>query len=151
MVSSVDGRVGAAAVGSSAVAPPRRERRGWRAGGPTSKRWGDRSAALAKADAGKPVAPAARAHDDGIAIFEEAARLARCERQRAPSARRDLEQAAEPLVGRRRDRAGAEQIARAQIAAAAAVMRNELRHRPVEMARVAERQSLRGKALRRKS
>jgi len=51
--------------------PPRRKQEGRRASRPTSKGWGDGAAALAKADAGKPVAPAAGAHDDGVAIFEE--------------------------------------------------------------------------------
>src|SRR5262249_3028638 len=106
----------------------------------------DRSVAFAKADAGKPLPAAARAHDDGITILEEAARLARGERHRTTAAGRELEQASEPVLGGRGDRAGAEQIARAQVAAAAAVMGDELRDRPVEMARVADCQPLRRKA-----
>src|SRR5215467_10811171 len=86
----------------------------------------NRSAALSQADGCKAFAPAARPHDDGVAVFEEAARLAGGEFSRPSPAGRDLEQAAEPVVPRRRDRAGAEQIARTQIAAAAAVMRHEL-------------------------
>src|SRR5262245_11853554 len=96
-----------------------------------SKGWGDRYAALAEADACKAVAPAVGAHDDGITVFKEAARLAGWKRQWAPAPRRDLEQAAEPVIARRRDRPRAEQIAGAQIAAAAAVVRRQLGHGPV--------------------
>src|ERR687887_1762621 len=110
---------------------------------------GDRSAAFAEADACKAVAPAVRAHDDRIAVFEEAARLAGCKRQWAPPPRRDLEQAAQPIVARRRDRAGAEQVSRAQVAAAAAVVRHQLGNGPVEVARVAERQTVRRMPFRR--
>src|SRR5215831_5833046 len=108
----------------------------------------NRSAAFAQADGCKAFAPAASPHDDGVAVFEETTRLAGGEFNRPSPAGRDLEQAAEPAFPRRRDRAGAEQIARPQIAAAAAVMRHELGHGPVEMARVADGQSLRGEPFR---
>src|SRR5262249_35187151 len=108
----------------------------------------NRSAALSQADGRKAFVPAARPHDDRVAVFEETARLAGGEFDRPSPAGRDLEQAAEPAVPGRRDRASAEQIARRQIAAAAAVMRHELGHGPVEVARVADGQSLRGKSFR---
>src|SRR5215831_14234417 len=108
----------------------------------------NRSAAVAQPDGCKAFAPAARPHDDGIAVFEETARLAGWEFDRPSSAGRDLEQAAESAFLWRGDRAGAEQIAGAQIAAAAAVMRHQLGHGPVEVARVAHGQSLRGKPFR---
>src|SRR5262245_37871266 len=38
-----------------------------------SKGWGDGAAALAEADARKALAAAVRAHDHGVAVFEEAA------------------------------------------------------------------------------
>src|SRR5262249_22975834 len=76
--------------------------------------------------------------DAAVAVFEERARLAGGEFNRPSPAGRDREQAAEPAVPGRRDRAGAEQIARAQIAAAAAVMSHKLGHGPVEMACVAD-------------
>ena len=38
-----------------------------------------------------------RAHDDGVAVLQEAASLARRERDRLPAAGGDLEQAAEPV------------------------------------------------------
>src|SRR5262249_53347662 len=90
----------------------------------------------------------ARPHDDSVAVFEETARLAGWEFDRPSSAGRDLEQAAESAFLWRGDRAGAEQIAGAQIAAATAVMRHQLGHGPVEVARVAHGQSLRGKSFR---
>src|SRR5262245_63271809 len=105
----------------------------------------NRSAAPSQAAGCKAFASAAGPHDDAVAVFEEAARLAGGEFNRPSPAGRDFEQAAEPAVHGRRDRAGAEQIAGAQVAAAAAVMRHELGHRPVEMARVADGQPLRGK------
>jgi hypothetical protein len=80
-------RLSGRSLAHSGAAAASKSGKGWRASRPSSKGWDDRSAALAKADAGKSFAPAARAHDDGIAIFEEAARLARGEGQRAPSAR----------------------------------------------------------------
>src|SRR5262249_39260464 len=108
----------------------------------------DRSAALSQADGCKAFAGAARPHDDAVAVFEETARLAGGEFNRPSPAGRDLEQATAPAVSGRRERAGAEQIAGAQIAAAAAVMSHELGHGPVEMARVAHGQPLRGKRFR---
>src|SRR6266511_1425813 len=92
-----------------------------------------------------------RAHDHGVAVFEEAARLAGWKRQRAAAAGGDLEQTAEPVVARRRDRAGPQQVAGAQVAAAAAVVRHQLGDGPVEMACVAERQSVRRMPVRRET
>src|SRR5215813_7020911 len=119
---------------SSVESWPRRRFQGNRA----SDGGRDRSAALPQADGCKAFAGAARPHDDAVAVFEETARLAGGEFNRPSPAGRDLEQAAEPAISGRRDRAGAEQIARAQIAAAAAVMSHELGHGPVEMACVAD-------------
>src|ERR1700746_539610 len=110
--------------------------------------WSNGAAAFAEADGRKALAPAVRPHDDDVAILEEAARLPGGERHRTAPAGGDLEQAAEPVVAGRRDCAGPEHIGRAQIGAAARMVRHQLCHRPVEMARVAERQSLRGQSFR---
>ena len=53
----------------------------------------------------------------------------------------------QPSCGRARDRAGAEQIAGHQVAAAAGVVRDELRQGPVEVGRVAVRHAVRRQAL----
>src|SRR5262249_25488843 len=68
----------------------------------------NRSAALSQADGCKAFALAARPHDAGVPVFEEAAHLAGRQFARPSPAGRDLEQAAEPVVPRRRDRARAE-------------------------------------------
>src|SRR5262249_7076856 len=68
----------------------------------------NRSAALSQADGCKAFALAARPHDDGVAVFEEAAPPPGAHSAGPPPAGRDLEQAAEPVVPRRRDRARAE-------------------------------------------
>src|SRR5207244_10477758 len=104
---------------------------------PNSTGWGDGAAALAEPDRHKTLAAAVRAHDDHVAILEEAACLPRGERQRSAAAGGDLEQAAEAVIGGRRDRAGPEPIARAQIAAATTVVRHPFGPRPVEGAAVA--------------
>src|SRR5262245_58274894 len=117
-------------------------------GGPSraarSDRGGDRPAALAEANGRKPLTPAVRAHDHRVAVLEEAAALAGCERDRPTASGRDLEQAAERAVVGAGDRAGAENVARPQVAAATGVMGDELRDRPVEIARVAGRQPMCG-------
>ncbi len=69
------------------------------------------------------------------------------EREGAAAAFGDLEQAAEAVRRRRGDGAGPEQVAGPQVAAVAAVVRDELRHRPVEVPRVAERQAMRRAAV----
>src|SRR6185312_12514293 len=53
-----------------------------------------------------------------------------------------LEQAAEAVARRAADRAGAEQIAGIEVAATAAVMRDELRHGPIEIGALGLRQAL---------
>jgi hypothetical protein len=108
----------------------------------------NRSAAFSQADACKAFALAASAHDDGVAVLEEAARFAGCERDRPPAPGRDFEQAAEAVFSGRRDRTGPEQIARSQVAAPAAVMAHELCDGPVQVARAAYRQALWGKPFR---
>ena len=52
------------------------------------------------------LAPAVRPHDDGVAVFQEAAGLAGRERDRPPPAGGDFEQAAEPVFPGRGDGAG---------------------------------------------
>ena len=68
--------------------------------------------------------------------------------ERPTTARGDFEQAAEPVGRVAGDRAGAEQIAGPKIAAAAGMMGDKLRDRPVEMARIAGCEPLRSQALR---
>src|SRR5262249_7145897 len=66
-----------------------------------SDRRRNRPAAFAEADGCKAFARAASPHDDGVAVFEEPARLAGGEFNRPSPAGRDLEQAAEPAFLRR--------------------------------------------------
>src|SRR5262249_50135780 len=102
-----------------------------------SARRHDRAAAFAEADAGKALAAAARAHDQGVPVLEETAALAGGELDRAATAGGDFEQAAELAVAGTRDRAGAEDVSRSQVAAVATVMGDELRNAPVEIAGIA--------------
>src|SRR5258708_6565060 len=87
------------------------------------------------------------AQDDLVAPFEEATRLPRSERERLAATLGQLQQAAEALARRAADGAGAEEVAGVKIAAAAAVMRDELRHGPVELGAVGLRQALRRQPL----
>src|SRR5260221_5460881 len=87
------------------------------------------------------------AQDDLVATFEEATRLPRSERERLAATLGQLQQAAEALARRAADGAGAEEVAGVKIAAAAAVMRDELRHGPVELGAVGLRQAWRRKPL----
>src|SRR5438093_11322359 len=82
--------------------------------GPKSKGLGDGAAAFAEPNRHKTFAAAVGTHDDCVAIFEEAARLPRGERQRPPAAGGDLEQAAEAVIDGRRHRASPEQIPRSE-------------------------------------
>jgi histidine ammonia-lyase len=74
-------------------------------------------------------------------------RLAGRERDRLPAAGGNFEQAAKRVFARAGNRAGAENVARPQIAAATRVMRHELGHGPIEMARVARGQPMRREPL----
>src|SRR5262249_61515585 len=66
-----------------------------------SDRGRNRSAAFAQADGCKAFAPAASPHDDGVAVFEETARLAGGEFNRPSPAAPDLEQCPSPaFLGR---------------------------------------------------
>src|SRR5260370_5979301 len=106
----------------------------------------DPGAALAEADWGVALARAMGAEDRLVAVFEKRPRLTRFEGDRALAVGADLHQAAIAPDGRPRDRAAAEDVARQQVAAAAGVMRDELRHRPVEIQRVAVRHAMRREA-----
>src|SRR3954447_19317763 len=86
----------------------------------------NRAPAFPESDRGKAFAPAVRAHDHGVAVLQETATLARRQRDRLPAARGNLQQAPEAVVLRRRDRAGPEDVARPQIAAAAGVVGDQL-------------------------
>src|SRR5487761_425631 len=103
----------------------------------------DAGAALAEADRGKAVAAAMGAEDHFVAAFDKGAGFARsqCRRPRAVGAQ--FHQAAIALAGRAGDRAGAEQIAGAEIAAAARMVRHQLRQGPIEIGRVAHRHAVR--------
>src|SRR5215467_5944835 len=82
----------------------------------------DGAAALAEADAGEALAPAARPHDDGVAVLEKAAGLAGGKLDRTAAAGGNFEQAAERVIGRTGNRAGAEDVGWPQVAAVAAVV-----------------------------
>src|SRR5487761_1171555 len=103
----------------------------------------DAGAALAEADRGKAVAAAMGAEDHFVAVFDKGAGFARsqCRRPRAVGAQ--FNQAAIALAGRAGDRVCAEQIAGAEIAAAAGMVRHQLRQGPIEIGRVAPRHTLR--------
>src|SRR6266849_3825760 len=83
-------------------------------GRPASGRRDDRAAALAEADAGEARTAAVGAHDHRVAVLQEAAAFAGGELDRPAAAGGDFEQAAEPVVLRRGDRAGPEDVARPQ-------------------------------------
>src|ERR1700693_5073503 len=102
-----------------------------------SRGWGDPAAAFAKTDGGKAVAPAMGAEDHLVAVFEKRAGLARCEGDRALAVHAQLAEAAPTSLGRARDRASAEQIARQEVAPAAGVVGNQLRQCPIEVGRIA--------------
>ena len=76
--------------------------------------------------------------EEGAASRRSAARPAPCRPAWSPAGCRS------PSGVGRRDGAGAEQVARAQVAAVAGVVRHHLRHRPVHVPRAAERQAVRG-------
>src|SRR6266568_4364079 len=100
-------------------------------------------AALAKADGGEAVAPAMGAEDRLVAVFEKRPGLARCKADRALAVLALLAEAAPARLGRARNRAGAEEIAGLQVAAAAGVVGDELSQRPVEVCRIALRHAMR--------
>src|ERR1700726_2289320 len=102
----------------------------------------DGPTAFAKADAHVAFTAAVRAQDHAVAILQEAARFARGQLDAAPAAGRDLKETAEPFRLRARARAGAEQAPRPQVAAAATVMGDELRHGPIEMPCIAGREAM---------
>src|SRR5207253_9484178 len=107
----------------------------------------DPRTALAEADRRIPVAPAMGSEDHLIAVCQIGAGLAGMEGDRALAGVAQLAQAAVALGGRPRDRAAAENIAGQQVAAAAGVVRDELRDGPVKVQRVAARHPVRREAL----
>ena len=80
--------------------------------------------------------------DHVVAVLEKPARLAGRKRNRLAPAFGDFQEAAEAARCRTGDRAGAEQVAGVEVAAAAGVMRDQLRHGPIEVARVAVGQAM---------
>jgi len=68
-----------------------------------------------------------------VAILDKGADFARGQGDRAGAVDAQLHQAAIALRGRTRDRAGAEQIPGGEFAAVAGVMRDHLRHGPIEI------------------
>src|SRR5690348_12493661 len=111
-------------------------------GGPA--RLSDHSrAALAKADRRIAVAPAMGAEDDLVAVLQICAGLAGVQRNRALPGMAQLVEASPAFLGLSRDRAASENVAGQQITAAASVMRDELRHGPIQVQRVAARHAVR--------
>ena len=78
-----------------------------------------RPADLAQADAHRACALAVAAQDQRVAVFQEGAALAVGQRDRLLAAQRELQQRAGLVRLRARQRAGAEQVARLQVAAVA--------------------------------
>src|SRR6266446_9789670 len=93
----------------------------------------DPGTALAKADRRLAILSAMRAEDHFVAILDKGASLARGQCDRAGAVGAQLHQAAIALRGRTRDRASAEQIPGGEVAAVAGVMRDHLRHGPIEI------------------
>src|SRR5262245_35937897 len=91
----------------------------------------DDSGAFSEPDALESIALAPAAEDDFVAVLEEPALLAVRQLQRLGSPPRQLEQAPPLVFLRPGNRAAAEQVAGAQVAAIAGVMGDELRRRPV--------------------
>src|SRR5579884_3235346 len=105
--------------------------------------WDDAGAALAETDRHGAFAPAMGAEDRLVAVREKGAGLARRQRDPSLAVLRQFHQAAPAFRRRAGDRAGAEDVAGFEIAAARAVMRDELRDRPIEVGRVARRHAVR--------
>jgi len=96
----------------------------------------DPSRAFPEPDAGQAGPLAEATKDDFIAVFEERARLASGQ-AKGFGAMLHLEEASFRALLRPGDGTGSEQVAGAQVAAAAGVMRDELRRSPVEIAQIA--------------
>src|ERR1044071_9539930 len=94
-------------------------------------------AALTETDRRVSIAPAMGAEDRFVAVHEKAADLARAQGEGTTAVEALLAEAAPAGFGRAGDRAGAEEVARQEVAAAARVMRHQLRQRPVEVGRIA--------------
>src|SRR5208282_5436395 len=92
-----------------------------------SPRRQDDGAAFAEADPGVAGLCAKAAKDDFVAVFDEAARLAARQRDRVAAAAGDFEETAPARLLRARDGARSDQIADANVAAVAGVMRDHLR------------------------
>src|SRR5438270_7266039 len=103
-------------------------------------------AALAKADRGASGLSAMRTEDHLVPVLQEGTGLAGCEHYLPLTVGAQLHQAAVALRRRTGDRAGAEQIAGGQIAAAASVVRDQLGEGPVKVGRVAGRHPVRRQA-----
>ncbi len=97
----------------------------------------------AEADRREALADPARRQDHLVAVLQEAPLLAGREADRHLAAFGGLEQAAIGIRVRARQGAGAEKVARAQVAAAAGMVGDHLRHRPVHVPGVGPRDPVR--------
>jgi hypothetical protein len=104
-------------------------------------------AALTKADRRATGLSAVSAEDHLVAVLEEGTGFSGGEHYLPLAIGAQLHQAAIALRRRPRDRAGAEQIAGGEIAAAASVVRDQLGEGPVKVGRVAGRHPVRRQAL----
>src|SRR5690348_14323228 len=89
------------------------------------------SAALANSDASGAVSFAERANHHGVAVFQEAARLARRERERLGAAPGALQEVARRITACAGHRPAGDEISRAQVAPVGGVVREHLRKSPV--------------------
>src|SRR6202522_2644841 len=101
------------------------------------------AAHLAEADTHRTRLLAPTADDDGIAVFEKSAPLIFPKLDGFGAASTEFQQRARLLRGRPGLSAGAEQIARGQIAAVDRMMRDELPDRPIGMPKAGRGQTLR--------
>src|SRR3954470_13322475 len=115
---------------------------GWLAGAAVLRR-PDLAAARAEAQGPTSLAAGYGVKDHRVAVLQETPFLARGEPDRVFAAAGGFEQAAEARVLGRGDRARSEQVARPQIAAVGGVVRDHLRHGPIHMPRVAQRDAVR--------
>src|SRR5690606_16016421 len=99
-----------------------------RGGSGAAARRQQHAAAFAEADRGLALAAAAGTQDHLVAVLEEGAGLAAGERERLLAAEGALQQAAELAGLGAGQGAGAEQVARLQLAATDAVVGDHLRH-----------------------
>ena len=93
------------------------------------------SPACAEANPSEAVTLAIPAQRHFVAVGQVASFFAPWQRQRLPSVRGQLQQTAAISIVGSRHRAGSQDVAGAQVAAVAGVMRQQLRDRPVQLAK----------------